>query len=116
MKKPELKNLKNKEILDYIEYLENSLQIIFDNKYMLDCYLSVTKKITEWNEQLNGKKIDILDSDNKTVFEMVHKYFTELKYYIELANDIKNKLTPEQKRELEEVEDISGLAEKFANG
>jgi len=114
MQKPNLKNTP-KEVQEYIGYLEKNLSQFTDSPY-LNSYLACWHTIENWNSQLQGKSIDIFNTEEKPKFEMAHKYLTEMKPYIEQLEYLRKLMTPEQQKELSEkikMENV-GLAEKLA--
>jgi hypothetical protein len=61
-----------------------------------DPFISLLVQKTDWNRQYREKGMNLFDSDDKPVFEVAHKFFLEMKPYLELEEYLRQKLTPEQ--------------------
>lgn len=83
-----------------IKELEDKLAR-FEKSPLKNAYLSVLETMTTWFEQIKTSKINITDSEDKPKFEMVHKFFTELMFYLETLDKIRAKMTPAESKELE---------------
>jgi N-acetylglutamate synthase-like GNAT family acetyltransferase len=83
-----------------IKELEERLEK-FEKSPLKKAYLSMLSTITRWFEQIEFSEIDITNNEHKQKFEMVHKFFTELIFYIETLEKIRAKMTPEEVKELE---------------
>lgn len=83
-----------------IKELEDRLDK-FEKSPLRKAYLSVLSTMTRWFEQIEFSEIDITNVGHKPKFEMVHKFFTELTFYLKTLDDIRAKMTPEESKELE---------------
>ena len=88
------------EILRYLEHLESELARFKESPY-LSSYLACWTTIENWNLQLSENEINILNPEQKQVFEMSHKFLTEQRPYIEQLEYLKGLMSPEEKKELE---------------
>ncbi len=102
-------------VLDYVNYLENKLGLYEKSPYS-SSYLACKTTIDRWNEQLMETEISLLDSEQKPMFDMAHKYLTEQKPYIDQLEYLRGKMSPDDKKAADEIQKTQslGIAEKLA--
>lgn len=119
MKKPELKNIKDKSVIEYIEYLESQLEKFTKNTYC-DSYLSLKKIVDKGNQQISSIEIDILTDDGEKQYKSIAKFAAQLKEYGEQMEYFKSKMNPGEVDAIEGVlikktlDKKVGVAEKMA--
>ena len=86
--------IKDKSVLAYVEYLESKFKSPYYNSYT-----ACKTTIDRWNAQLMKREIDIFDSENKSIFDMAHKFLTEQKPYLEQLEYLSKLITPEEVKE-----------------
>ncbi len=113
MKKPS--NIKDKDALKYIKYLEDELSL-FTNSPLVASYMSTLTFLNRMNKQIIDKEIDIFDEKAKPKFEMAHKFLTEKQPYLEQLEYIRALMTPDKQKELQREVEIANLnmAERLA--
>ena len=104
-----------KDILPYLEYVEAKLRQ-YEESPLITAYISTLTFVNRLCKQIYTQEVDIFDPENKPIFEMAHKFQTELLPYLETLDEIRKKMTPEQQKELAEKIKIDNLrpAEKIA--
>jgi len=83
-----------KEILPYILYIEEMIKSPY-----FDDYIALKTTRIRWNKQIMANEVNLFDEEDKAKFDMLHKYLTEQKPYIEQEAYLLSKMTPEQKDE-----------------
>lgn len=137
MNRPETK-LKDKAWEEYIDHLESELKKVKQSPHY-KTYKTIYNQIDNWNEQLtitgesekyvvgydskgeaimaSRKKgaIDIFGSKDDKEFERAMKFFLEIGKLSDDLDKLRAKLTPEDKKALEDEERLSntGTLEKF---
>ena len=137
MNRPESK-LKDKAWEEYISYLESELKKLRQSPYY-KTYKTILNQVDNWNEQLTitGEEesyivaydkegspiyakrqkgaIDIFGSKDDKEFDRAMKFFLEVNSLLEHLDKMRSKLSPEDKKHLEEEERMSnsGTMEKF---
>lgn len=106
MDKPNLKSVKDKLVIDYIEYLEKLLKSPYANTY-----LAIYKQIEDWNKQLNEKNIDLFADKDSKEFDRSFKYFMEASDVLERLDKMRAKMSPQ---DLEEINKKKPLSEDSA--
>ena len=100
--------IKDKKITEYVNFLEEKLKSPYCKSY-----LAIKETIDRWNAQLKDTEINILDPEQKAVFEMAHKYMTELKPYIETLKYLEGLMTPQEKEKVSKRDEQTGAVETF---
>lgn len=115
MEKPDLKGIKDKKVLAYIDYLETQLSIFTESPYV-DSYLSIKKVIDKGNKQIADKDIDLFSDEGQKQYKSIQKFTNELNGLQEQMDIFRGKMNPAQVRELKArmEKDNLGLAEKMA--
>lgn len=137
MNRPESK-LKDKAWEEYINHLESELAKVKQSPYY-KAYKTISAQIENWTDQLtitgdeetyivaydkDGKEItakrkkgaiDIFGSKDDKEFDRAMKFFLEIGKLLEELDKMRGKLTPEDKKALEEEDRLnkSGTLEKF---
>ena len=106
---------KDKEANQYIDYLLDRISI-YEKSPLLSSYIAVKATVDEWNKRIAETQIDIIDEKNKDTFGMVHKYFTEMKPYLELLEYIRSKMTDVEKKTVDEQLKGANWAERAVLG
>jgi Zn-dependent M16 (insulinase) family peptidase len=73
---------------------EAYLKILQKPEY--ESYISLLTQYTNWTKQYQDNKINLFKADDKPIFEIAHKFFTEMKPYIDLLSLLQTKLTTEE--------------------
>jgi len=104
-----------KDALVRISDLETELRQ-FKESPLVNTYLSTLTFINATDRSINEESDRMFTVENKPLFEMAHKYQTEKIPYLELLEWIRNKMSPEQQKELNEKikHETLGIAEKIA--
>lgn len=89
-----LKKLAKNKDPDVRELLDQIARL-FESPYYAPFVSLLTQK-SSWNKQYQSKAMNLFDSEDKPVFEVAHKFFLEMKPYLELEEYLRQKLTPEQ--------------------
>lgn len=112
MQKPT--NIKDKNALAYIQYLEERLQEFTGSPYR-DSYLSIKKIVDRGNAQLIEASAKEIDFDSQE-FKAVSGFLKNQKGYLEQMEFLKSKMSPEEARKIEQENQNRslGLAEKLA--
>lgn len=111
MEKPT--NIKDKNVLAYIDYLEKKLQVYTKSPYV-NSYLSLKRMVDRGNLQLEQSADADIDFDSDK-FKAVSKFVSLQKDYLEQMDYYRTKMTPLEQRELdEEIRQSAGIAEKVA--
>ena len=115
MEKPSLKSVKDKLILEYIEYLEKQLKIFTESSYV-NSYLSIKTIVDTGNKQIAEKVIDIFTPEGQKDHQSITKFGAQLQKYEEQMESFRAKMNPQQQRELDAriKENNLGTAEKIA--
>ena len=113
MDKP--KGIKDKNALEYIEYLEAEL-LQYTDSPLLESYLSTLTFLNRVNRQIIANEIDIFEEKVKPKFEMAHKFLTEKQPYLEQLEYIRALMTPDKQKELKKAVSHQNLpyAERLA--
>jgi hypothetical protein len=113
MEKPNLKSVKDKDVIAYIEYLEKMLEK-FSNSPYADSYISTKKILDDWNKQLSEHRIDIFNADDAKKFSMVKTFLKEQKFYTEQIEYYKSKMTASEVKSADDRILAEGaIAEKY---
>lgn len=113
MEKPNLKSVKDKEVLAYIEHLEKLLEKYSNSPYA-DSYISTKKILDDWNKQLSEHRIDIFNSEDSKKFAMVKTFLKEQKFYTEQIEYYKSKMTASEVKSADDRILADGaVAEKY---
>lgn len=81
-KDPDVKNL----VIQVNSMMEN---------HHYESYISLSIQLKNWINQYKKNKIDLFNSEQKPIFEMAYKFYSELKPLLELQDYLKAKLSPE---------------------
>jgi hypothetical protein len=100
-----------KALLKEIEELKSELKIYKDSPHE-NSYLACFKTIENFNDQLSAKKIDIFNVDETPIFEMAHKYLTELDGYLATLDKIRMRMNPEEAKAADQRAKHEKLNEK----
>jgi hypothetical protein len=84
-------NHKDKEVRDLAVKLEKMF-----SKVDYDAFVSLSVQLSSFFKQYQQNKIDLFEANDKPVFEMAYKFFSELKPLIELQDYLRAKLTPQE--------------------
>lgn len=121
MLRPDLKSIKDKSILAYIEHLEKSVSQI-ENNSRYKTFIALRKQVDNWNEQItikeevemiipgSGEKIKVkpgfvdlfADKDTKD-FDRVFKYIMEADGIEDNLQKMFDKLKPEEKSDAAKI-------------
>lgn len=102
----------NVEQIDYVKKIAKKDPIIeellraylmFSESPLISSYFATFNTIERWNSQLENNDIDILNSEDKTKFEMAHKYLIELDGYLETLEKIRKRMMPEMQENLNDI-------------
>lgn len=85
-----------KDALLRIEQLEE----MFKSPYF-DSFDACRSTVKKWNKQIRENEVNLFDPEDKQKFDMIHKYLTEQKPYLEQLDFLLSKMTPEEKGEAE---------------
>lgn len=112
MQKPT--NIKDKNAIAYIQYLEERLAEFTGSPYK-DSYLSIKKIVDRGNKQLIDASTKEIDFDSAE-FKAVSNFIKLQKGYLEQMDFFKSKISPEEARKIEQENQNRslGLAEKIA--
>lgn len=112
MQKPT--NIKDKNAIAYIEYLEDRLKEFIGSPYK-DSYLAIKNIIDRGNSQLTAASKKEIDFDSAE-FKAVSGFLKNQKGYLEQMEFLKSKMSPEEARKLEQENQQRslGFAEKIA--
>lgn len=66
-------------------------------------FVALQGQYNNWLKQYTEKQINLFEVAEKPVFEVAHKFFTEIELYISVLNKLKSKLTEEEKQEAQEA-------------
>ena len=91
MTRPDLKKVKDKPVLDYIEYLENQLKTPYAESFM-----SLKRMVDKGNKQLTTFDIDIFTPEGEIQFRQASKFSSQLKTWFEEMDFFKSKMSPEE--------------------
>lgn len=94
MKRPDLKGVKNKEIVSYIEYLESQLNTPYFNSFK-----SIKKIVDNGNRQIDSLTIDIFTPEGESQFKLVSKFANSIKDLFEQMEYLKSKMSPDEAAE-----------------
>lgn len=101
--------IKDKSVMAYVDYLESRLKVFTDSPYITP-YLTLTKVVDAFNKKIGETSIDILLDD-----PTLTKYLSSQKKYLEQLDDFKKKMSPEDRKSLEErMRSSAGIAERIA--
>jgi len=113
MEKPNLKSVKDKEVIAYIEHLENLLEKFLNSPYA-NSYISTKKILDDWNKQLAEHRINIFDNEDVKKFAMVKTVLKEQKFYTEQIEYYKSKMTAAEVKSADDRILAEGsIAEKY---
>ncbi len=121
------KNIKDKAIGDYVDYLENKLSTFLKSPYV-KTYITILNQIDSFNEQLTIQRIEKIienqkveveygridlfaDKDEKS-FDRGWKYLNECVDLNKKLDDLRKLMSVEEKKEIETLRDGS-VAEKY---
>lgn len=90
MIRPNLKSVKDKDVISYIEYLENQLKTPYINSF-----LSLKSLVDRGNKQLSDTANEQIDFESKA-FAAVSKFISLQKGYYEQMDYFKSKMNPEE--------------------
>lgn len=82
-----------KELLKALEEAEEQLEYFTTSPYSSG-YVAIATQIESFNGQLQERAIDIFDPSQKAVFEMGHKYSTEIMPYYDRLEEFRKRMTP----------------------
>lgn len=108
MKKPELKNIKDKSVIEYIEYLESQLKTPY-----ADSFLSLKRMVDKGNSQIKNTEIDIFTPDGDAKFKQASKFSSQLKDWFDQMEYFKSKMSPEEIIKVNQVVVKSEGVEEF---
>lgn len=100
-----------------IKELEERLEK-YEKSPLKKAYMSLLLCMTRWFEQIEFAEIDITNPEHKLQFEMVHKFNTEITFYMKSLDDLRSKMIPSEAKELEDggqVEEMLKLISKNGN-
>ncbi len=83
------------ELLRALEEAEGQLEYFINSPYVSG-YIAIATQIESFNGQLQDRAIDIFDPSQKSVFEMGHKYSTEIMPYYDRLEEFRKRMTPEE--------------------
>lgn len=98
MQRPDLKSVKNKDVLEYINYLEKQLETPY-----FTSYISIKKIINDGNDQIGKVKLDILSPEGEGQFKLITKFASSLSDLFEQMEKLKAKMTPDEALRLEKI-------------
>jgi hypothetical protein len=104
-----------KDIIKENEQLKLELAKFKESPYLTA--FNANRKFMEDNCQtIENNTLDYSDSENKPIWEVRHKFLTEIQPYLENDEFLRNKMSPEQLKEANEKikHDNLGIAEKIA--
>ncbi len=129
--------IKDKEVLRYVDYLESELNKFKTSPY-LKTYITISNQIDSFNEQLTIKdmrevempvegggtkfvdvtpgKIDLFADKDEKSFDRGWKYLNECVDLNRKLDELRKLMTPEDMKELQKQDDLKnlGFAEKMA--
>lgn len=107
--------IKEKAALAYVEYLEGELNKFKASPY-LTTYITILTQISNFNEQLTEKKIDLFADKEAKEFDRGWKYMLESVDMIKKLDELRKLMSPEEQKELQKQIELKGLgtAEKIA--
>lgn len=76
------------------ELAEQFLKIYSKPEY--DSFVSLMVQYNNWLAQFKEKQIDLFSVEQKPIFEVAHKFFSEMKPYIDMISYLQSKLTKEE--------------------
>lgn len=98
MQRPDLKSIKNKDVLEYISYLEKQLQTPYFNSY-----ISIKKIIDNGNAQIAKVNLDILSPEGEAQFKLVTKFASSIGDLFSQMESLKGKMSPDELVRLEKI-------------
>ena len=128
-----------KELLKALEEAEAQLEIVVRSPYY-DTYMTLSNQVNDWNEQLKLKpgelqkrvigndkdgnliqvdwmpgKIDLFGSKDDKEFERVFKYFLEIIPLLDALDKLRQKLTPQELKQIESTSEIDDVRSSLKN-
>lgn len=130
MDRPDLKPVKDKNILAYIEFLESIQELITKNS-RLRTYIALRQQVDSWNDQITIKEevtmtvpgteesvkvrpgfVDLFADKDTKDFDRVFKYITEADGIEDRLQKMFEKLTPKEQEDSQKI--LAGSsAEKY---
>lgn len=93
-------NIKDKNVLAYIEYLEEQLKTPY-----AEAYISLKNVVDKGNEQLKNFEMDIFTPEGEMKFKQALKFSSQLQDFFLQMEYFKSKMSPDEvKKEKEERE------------
>lgn len=80
--------------------LKDKLKIYEESPHEI-AYRAATNTVNKLSEQLKDKHIDLFNSEDKPKFEMMHKFLTELTFYLDTIDKIRAKMNPEIAKQID---------------
>lgn len=102
MERPSLKNIKDKNVLEYIDHLEGQLKTPY-----YDAFMSLKMMVDEGNRQLKSIKFDVFSPDGEAKFKQAAKFSSQLKEWFAQMEYFKSKMNPEEQRKAMQEQEIS---------
>lgn len=94
MKRPDLKGIKNKDVIAYIEHLEAQLNTPYFNSFK-----SIKKIVDNGNRQIDALNIDIFTPEGEYQFKLVSKFANSIKDLFDQMEYLKSKMSPDEAAE-----------------
>lgn len=83
-----------KSVSKQVEELQERLRW-YEESPLESSYTACKNTIEKFNAQLSEKEVDIFDIETKPIFEMAHKYLTEMDGYLATLEKIRSRMNPE---------------------
>lgn len=83
-----------------IQELRERLKFYEESPYET-AYKATVNTIEKLSNQLIDKNIDLFNVEDKPKFEMIHKFMTELSFYLKTQEEIRSKMNPDIAKQIE---------------
>ena len=103
------KNIKDKSVHEYIEYLEAQLKTPY-----AEAFLSLKKMVDKGNAQVKNADMDIFSPEGETKFKQAAKFSSQLKDWYSEMEYFKSKMSPEDLKKLKD-DDVASPVERQKN-
>lgn len=106
-------NIKDKNALAYINYLESRLDIFIKSPYS-NSYLALKKMVDRGNLQMEKAGDADIDFESDK-YKSISKFALSQKEFLETLDDYRKKMSPLEQKDLDaQMKDGAGIAEKVA--
>lgn len=111
MEKPT--NIKDKNALAYIMFLESRLEVFIKSPYS-NSYLALKKMVDRGNLQMAKAGDADIDFESES-YKAISKFALSQKEFLETLDDYRKKMSPLEQKDLDaEMKEGAGIAEKVA--